>query len=91
MILNGCTISTECAFTNTRACKPVPTSLISACIPRLPARAALLSIRNSWVPHLESKSWLSRGVCKYSCQVLRSLSPFFFQGKCITILGDILI
>ncbi|KAF2324612.1 hypothetical protein GH714_015654 [Hevea brasiliensis] len=64
MILNGYTMPpvARCAFTNTRACKPMPSSLISACVPPLTSKAAFLNIRSSWlsVPDLDSKSWSYR-------------------------------
>lgn len=66
MILNGCASppAAGCAFTNTRTCKPMHSSLLSACVPRSTPKAAFLNIRSSLssVQDLTSKSRSCRGL-----------------------------
>ena len=62
MILNGSVMTSGCALMDSRACKPVTSHQVFACFPHLPARTASLSIRSSWRPCQELKSWSFGGI-----------------------------
>lgn len=62
MILNGSVVTSGCALMDSRACKPVTSHQVFACFPHLPARTASLSIRSSWRPCQELKSWSFGGM-----------------------------
>jgi len=58
MILNGYTMSPGCTSLNSTG-RPAPKTLVSACVPRFPVKAGLLSVRCSGGLYLKSSSWLS--------------------------------
>ncbi|XVE52280.1 hypothetical protein DITRI_Ditri02bG0110100 [Diplodiscus trichospermus] len=62
MILHGCSTTTGGVLMSSRLSKPMPRISVFASTPGLPTTDALLSIKSSWRPDQDAKSWLVKGL-----------------------------